>query len=282
LVGFSSKYDIWRKQHMSEYYTKHDLYGDKFYQLPKVFMTNPLYKKGLTDTEKIAFALLKDRFSLSQKNEWFDEKGRIYFIFSQVELMALFDCSNKTASNIKTKLIKVGLLEKKSWGQGKADWLYLKKPIVTDNDIYKINEAESLGAVKTCKNDTSRNVKNTRLEVQNIHANNTDLKNTELNNTDNKSLLTKNDLINICNSFYSTYSVGRWSKKQWTTLIEKYVSETDWQEVAFPKSFIEGSIKGMARHFDYREGKIEYPFDKNGIDYLDSEGKVPFYNWLEE
>jgi hypothetical protein len=102
------------------------------------------------------------------------------------------------------------------------------------------------------------------------------------NNKNNKTLLTKNDLINICNSFYSTYSVGRWSKKQWTTLIEKYVTETDWNEVAFPNSFIEGSIKGMARHFDYREGKILYPFDKDGIDYLDSEGKVPFYNWLEE
>jgi hypothetical protein len=101
-------------------------------------------------------------------------------------------------------------------------------------------------------------------------------------NQDNKSLLTKNDLINLCNSFYTTYSVGRWSKKQWTTLIEKYVTETDWNEVAFPNSFIEGSIKGMARHFDYREGKILDPFDKDGIDYLDSEGKVPFYNWLEE
>jgi len=97
-----------------------------------------------------------------------------------------------------------------------------------------------------------------------------------------KNMLTRNDLINLCNSFYTTFSVGRWSKKQWTALIEKYVTETDWNEVAFPKAFIEGSIKGMARHFDYREGKILYPFDKDGIDYLDSEGKVPFYNWLEE
>jgi Replication initiator protein A (RepA) N-terminus len=260
---------------MSEYYTKHDLYGEKFYQLPKVFMTNPLYKKGLTDTEKIAFALLKDRFSLSQKNEWFDDKGRIYFIFSQAELMALFDCSNKTASNIKTKLIKVGLLEKKSWGQGKADWLYLKKPVVTDNDIYKINEAESLEALGACKNDTSRNVKNTRLEVQNIHTINTDLKKTERNNTDIKSLVTSNDILDYCNSFYTKYSVGRWSKRQWNTLIKTFVNETNWDTVNHPKSYIIEAIENMCYKHDLKNGKIE-------IEYEENENKVPFYNWLEQ
>src|SRR6478609_3469421 len=129
---------------MSEYYTKQDMYGEKFYPVPKVFLSNPYYKKGLTDTEKIAYAILKDRFSLSAKNGWFDKQGRIYFIFSQEALMELFDCSKQTASNIKTKFLKLGLLEKKRWGQGKADWLYLKKPMVTDDDIYLINEAENL------------------------------------------------------------------------------------------------------------------------------------------
>jgi hypothetical protein len=138
----------------------------------------------------------------------------------------------------------------------------------------------SLGAeiLQPCVQESSKFDCGNPATIRTISKNN----NLKTNNKNNKTLLTKNDLINICNSFYSTYSVGRWSKKQWTTLIEKYVTETDWNEVAFPNSFIEGSIKGMARHFDYREGKILYPFDKDGIDYLDSEGKVPFYNWLEE
>ena len=95
---------------MSEYYTIYEEYGQTFYQVPKVFFTNDLYKKGLTDTEKIAFGMLKDRFELSKKNKWYDDKGRIYFIFSQIALMEIFDCSNKTASNIKetcpTELIR--------------------------------------------------------------------------------------------------------------------------------------------------------------------------------
>lgn len=186
---------------MSEYYTKHDLYREKFYQMPKVFFTNDLYKKGLTDTEKIAFALLKDRFELSMKNGWFDENGRIYFIFSQVALMDIFDCSNKTASNIKKKLVQLKLLEVKKRGQGKTDILYLKKPIVTDDDIYKIQKEEdrtepeeekkedrqTLGAVEKCKNDTSRNEKNERQEMKKVHTIDTDFKETENNKTENNT-----------------------------------------------------------------------------------------------
>jgi hypothetical protein len=189
---------------MSEYYTVNEMYGEKFYQVPKVFFTNPLYKDNLTDTEKLAFGILRDRFSLSKKNGWFDDQGRIYFIFTIDNLMEIFDCSNKTASNIKKRLIKVGLLEVKKRGQGKADLLYLKKPIVTKSDIYLIDkeeniekESETVGAVETCKNYTSKDVKNTRLEVKKVHANNTDSNNTDFNDTENLNPNLKIDVYEI-------------------------------------------------------------------------------------
>lgn len=259
---------------MSEYYTKNELYGEKFYQLPKVLFTNPLYKEGLNDREKIAFALLKDRFSLSVKNEWFDDKGRIYFIFSQKALMEIFDCSNKTASNIKNALVKVGLLEIKRNGQGNADWLYLKKPVVTENDIYLIDkeengekiEAQTVGAVKTCKNYTSKNVENTRQEVKKIHTIETDFTDTELNQTEvnnfvNKEGLTKNDLINYLNSFYEKMSINRYNKKQWTTLINKIVSEkleeNFLQWVNDPFSYLYVCLQNACNKHDLKHNKIE-------------------------
>lgn len=181
---------------MSGYYTVNEMYGEKFYQVPKVFFTNPLYKKGLSPLEKMAFGMLKDRFSLSVKNGWYDDQGKIYFIFTQENLMEIFDCSNKTASNIKKNLIKVGLLEVKKRGQGKADYLYLKKPIVTENDIYEIDKQENsennppqtVGAVETCKKYTSKNVKSTRLDVSKVHANDTDSIDTDSIDTDIKNL----------------------------------------------------------------------------------------------
>jgi hypothetical protein len=187
---------------MSRRYSKEEVFREKFYRLPKVFFTNDLYKKGLTDTEKIAFALLQDRFELSIKNGWLDENGDIYFIFSQSALMDVFNCSNKTASNIKKKLIQLDLLEVKKRGQGKTDLLYLNKPIVTDDDIYKIQKEEdrtdpeekkedrqTLGAVEKCKNDTSRNEKITRPEMTKSSTNDTDFKETDYNKTENISNL---------------------------------------------------------------------------------------------
>ena len=75
--------------------------------------------------------------------------------------------------------------------------LYLKKPIVTDNDIYKIKKEEdrtepeekkddvqTLGGVEPRKNYTSRNEENTRLEMKKIHTNDTDFKETDFKETE--------------------------------------------------------------------------------------------------
>jgi Replication initiator protein A (RepA) N-terminus len=182
---------------MTEYYTINEMYGEKFYQVPKVFFTNPLYKEGLSPLEKMAFGLLKDRFTLSVKNGWYDSKGRIYFIFTQENLMEIFDCSKQTASNIKKNLVKVGLLEVKRNGQGNADWLYLKKPIVTDDDIYLIDKVESLGAVEKSKKQTSKSLKNGRLEVSKIDANDTDFNKTDFNNLEEEEKTSHSKLVSF-------------------------------------------------------------------------------------
>ncbi len=47
----------------------------------KSIFTNEKYMK-LSNNAKIAYALLKDRLELSIKNNWFDENGDIFFIFT--------------------------------------------------------------------------------------------------------------------------------------------------------------------------------------------------------
>jgi len=267
---------------MSEYYTKDELYGEKFYQIPQVFFTNPLYKKGLTDRDKLAFGMLKNRFSLSKKNGWFDEQGRIFFIFSREALMSIFDCSEKTATNIKKNLIKAGLLEAKKRGQGKTDILYLKKPIVTEGDIYLIDkqekslqeegkkEAESLGAVEKGKNSPSRSVKVTPLEGEKIPTSNTDLKENEFSKTDIKKIvnkqLNKNDFIDMANSFYSEMAPSRWSKKAWGIVVNKLIDEKIENERLYtvndPSSYIYGCLKNICYKHDLRHGKIDHDLDK--------------------
>ncbi|WP_369355875.1 replication initiator protein A [Lysinibacillus capsici] len=301
---------------MSEYYTVNEMYAEKFYQVPKVFFTNPLYKDGLSPLEKMAFGLLKDRFSLSKMNGWFDLHGRIYFIFTQEELMELFGCSNKTASNVKKNLIKVGLLEVRKRGQGNADWLYLKKPIVSENDIYEIDKLEkeipqSVGGVETCKNYTSKNVKNTRQEVSKIHGNDTDINNTDINNTDFK----ESDMPNIINiddddkkrtsspSHHNKENIDliisnlreatkdELTDRSFNTVVRKVVDKYSQGKLNNFRDYLVTALSNKIEELELRRIKDQAEKElyesikqqtENRLMNVECRKIVPFYNWLEE
>lgn len=65
-------------------------------------------------------------------------------------------------------------------------------------------------------------------------------------------------LTDACNEFYTEFAINRWSKKDWITLVEKFVDETikTARYVNIPKEKIRGyayvSIKNMADHTDYK------------------------------
>ena len=58
-----------------------EIQKEKFYQLPKVFFTNPKYTK-LSNDAKITWSILRDRLDLSIRNNWVDENGDIFFIYT--------------------------------------------------------------------------------------------------------------------------------------------------------------------------------------------------------
>ncbi|WP_273710768.1 replication initiator protein A [Leuconostoc mesenteroides] len=154
---------------MSEesFYKAKEIYGETFYQLPKVLFTNPLYK-GISNDAKVAYALLKDRFNYSIRNNWVDENDNIYFIFTNDELMSLLSSGNQKVIKIKKELDSVGLLLQKRMGVNKPNHLYLLRPEVEATDVYKqVNSSnvDTSGNVKITlpeNVDTSGNVKITR------------------------------------------------------------------------------------------------------------------------
>ncbi|WP_275344261.1 replication initiator protein A, partial [Enterococcus faecium] len=119
------------------------------YQMPKVFFTNEKYM-DLSNDAKIAYMLLKDRFDYSVKNNWVDSDDNIFFIFTVEELMKLLQCREGKVSKIKKELEKAGLLKQKRGRVNKRDGkiesmpnlLYLGKPEVTNQDVFKIMEEE--------------------------------------------------------------------------------------------------------------------------------------------
>lgn len=72
----------------------------------------------------------------------------------------------------------------------------------------------------------------------------------------------KKEFISLCNKFYTEFAPGRWSKEQWNSLIQKYVSEIIQNERYFNipinkrEAYVYQSIKNMAeKHHDYKKSQ---------------------------
>ncbi len=133
-----------------QFYKAKEVYGETYYQLPKVLFSNIKYKK-LSNDAKVAYALLKDRFNYSVQNNWVDEDDNLYFIFTNEELMEMLDSGNQKVIKIKKELQTSELLFQKRMGVNKPNRLYLLRPVVEATDVYVQSNPQTL--------DTSGSVK---------------------------------------------------------------------------------------------------------------------------
>lgn len=98
--------------------------------------------KHLSNDAKLAYMVLKDRLEYSLRNNWVDSEGHVYFIFTNQELMDLFNCSKGKAIKTKTELESIGLLVQKQMGfnpktkKNEPNRLYLSKLDVKATDVY--------------------------------------------------------------------------------------------------------------------------------------------------
>jgi len=125
-----------------KFYQPDDVYGTLFFQFPKVLIYGDKYNK-LSSDAKIAYMLLKDKLEFSIKNEWIDEDNYIYFKYSNIALMQIFNYSEKTVIKIKKELESVDLLYQKRMGynpktkKNEANRLYLGELELSAEDVYK-------------------------------------------------------------------------------------------------------------------------------------------------
>ncbi|MFR2371649.1 MAG: replication initiator protein A [Anaerobutyricum sp.] len=69
-----------------------------FYRTPKVFFTNDKFR-GLSSDAKLLYGILLDRVSLSVRNNWYDEEGRVYIICTLKSIMDALGIADKTATS---------------------------------------------------------------------------------------------------------------------------------------------------------------------------------------
>ena len=174
--------------------------NQNFYMLHKALFVNEKYKK-LSDSAKVTYAILNDRVSLSIKNNWIDDNGDIYFIFTNESLQNILDKSKNTITKIKKELQEVGLLEQIRTGFNKPNKLYLhdietnisvEKSIQYSSTTYIDKESQNLG-LQNPEIWDSRIPKFGTPESQILYSNDTDYNDTDYIKTENNDTDDLND-----------------------------------------------------------------------------------------
>lgn len=155
-----------------------------FYQIPKILITDEKFA-GITMESKILYSLMLDRASLSVKNGWLDEDGKVFIYYKLDRIMADMHCANQKATKMLKELEdKAGLIERQKQGQGKPTKIYVKDFATGLHDYgpdRRIIQTHENHDSETNENHESRNVIITGPDSWKSCTNNT--------NYNNKSIL---------------------------------------------------------------------------------------------
>jgi AraC-like DNA-binding protein len=197
-----------------DYYKNNEILENSYYQIPQELFVNSLYKEKLNSDSKILYAFLLDRLSLSQRNHWFDEYGRVYLIFTREEVQNKLCLSEKTVTKAFKQLLEVNLISEKRQGLGKPNLIYVGK--IQHEEIIANTEQESLQVLNS-KNYGSVEVKNTTLDTKILPTINPNNIKTNIINTDSINPQNNNVYISL-NVVKEKCQLNDFSKEEQTML----------------------------------------------------------------
>ena len=109
------------------YYYGEDVLSKSFLILPKeLVFTKSL--ANMSAKSKILYCVLRERLMLSARNNWTDENGRIYIIYSIEKIAEDLFYSRATIMRMMDELEHLGLIERRKQGLGKPNLVYLCNP----------------------------------------------------------------------------------------------------------------------------------------------------------
>ena len=170
--------------------------GDKeiqfsHFRIPRQLITHPRFKPLSADA-KLLYGMLLNRMSLSAKNGWHDNTGRVYIYFTVKEVCEAIGCGRNKAMRLLAELDTskgIGLIERIKQGQGKPDRIFVKRITVQENmeapgqgPAAPISPAD-FSDVQRSEKSTSRRRENRRLEVSKANPNYTDKNQTDFIHT---------------------------------------------------------------------------------------------------
>ena len=179
------------KQTVFDYFYGQEAESFSFYRIPKVLFTDERFA-GLTCEAKVLYGLMLDRMSLSVRNGWLDDDGKVFIIFRIDDICELIGCASQKAVKLVHELDDVkgiGLIEKHRGGLGDANVFYIKNfmmplEISDENSSVSGKEAENGADSQNCENHKTGIVKSTNQQFRKSQSNNTDNNQTERSDTE--------------------------------------------------------------------------------------------------
>ena len=74
-----------------------------FYRIPKLLFTDSQFS-GISTDAKLLYGILLDRMSLSMKNGWHDDQGRVYIVFTLEDVAATLGYKTEKAIKLFNEL----------------------------------------------------------------------------------------------------------------------------------------------------------------------------------
>ena len=153
-------------------YKANECFNYLYYQIPMELFFNKKYEGKIKSDAKILYGFLLNRLSLSAKNNWIDEKGNVFLIFTRKEVQEKLDLSDKTVTKAFNQLKDCKLIHEKKQGANKPNLIYVGKIEHDENLIKLIRKNYESGIVKSTTHDTE----NLRPNYKNNNYNNIEKK----------------------------------------------------------------------------------------------------------
>ena len=142
-----------------------------YFRIPKALFQDSRFRQLSTDARTL-YGILLDRMSLSAKNNWLDEQGRVYIIYTVREVQESLCCAEHKAVKLFRELEDIALCVRKRRGLGRPSLIY-----VTD-----FSSGLPTVQVQKCPNSNSCAAENAVQVQPKPQSNKTDKNKTERNN----------------------------------------------------------------------------------------------------
>ena len=119
-----------------------------YFRIPKALFQDSRFRQLSTDARTL-YGILLDRMSLSVKNNWLDEQGRVYIIYTVREVQESLCCAEHKAVKLFRELEQADLIERKRRGLGRPSLIFVKNFSTEVSKMHPLNCANSnSGAVQ--------------------------------------------------------------------------------------------------------------------------------------